>query len=273
MLREKKSFAQLKCIKSAGLVMQRTSMIEPLAKVGVAVSGGVDSFVLLEVLRQRQRIVPFRFDIMAIHLNPGFDVKNHRPLEEYLAKHGVAGHIETTDYGLRGHSDENRTNSPCFFCAKLRRTRLFEVCQQHGLTHLAFGHNADDLVVTFFMNLVQNGRVDGLKIKDDFFGGKLKVIRPLMLLEKPNIIKAAKQWDLPIWANNCPAAGTSKRAYFTDKIKELYGSDKNHKRNIFNALCRWQMANTPGVVSDEQNRQAKIGYRNSEQQEENIQAF
>ena len=57
----------------------------PGAKVGVAVSGGVDSWVLLEVLRRRQRIVPFRFDIMAIHLNPGFDAENHAPLVEYLA--------------------------------------------------------------------------------------------------------------------------------------------------------------------------------------------
>ena len=96
MSKEKLSYAQQVCVKSAGKAMQRTGMVGPGAKVGVAVSGGVDSWVLLEVLRRRQRIVPFRFDIMAIHLNPGFDAENHAPLVEYLAKHGVAGHIEVT---------------------------------------------------------------------------------------------------------------------------------------------------------------------------------
>ena len=85
MSKEKLSYAQQVCVKSAGKAMQRTGMVGPGAKVGVAVSGGVDSWVLLEVLRRRQRIVPFRFDIMAIHLNPGFDAENHAPLVEYLA--------------------------------------------------------------------------------------------------------------------------------------------------------------------------------------------
>lgn len=91
MSKEKLSYAQQVCVKSAGKAMQRTGMVGPGAKVGVAVSGGVDSWVLLEVAPgRRQRIVPFRFDIMAIHLNPGFDAENHAPLVEYLAKHGVA---------------------------------------------------------------------------------------------------------------------------------------------------------------------------------------
>ena len=89
-------------------------MVGPGAKVGVAVSGGVDSWVLLEVLRRRQRIVPFRFDIMAIHLNPGFDAENHAPLVEYLAKHGVAGHIEVTDHGPRGTRRKTAAIPPVF---------------------------------------------------------------------------------------------------------------------------------------------------------------
>ncbi|MEG2005297.1 MAG: tRNA 2-thiocytidine biosynthesis TtcA family protein, partial [Bilophila sp.] len=199
MTRDKLSFAQQVCIKSAGKAMQRAEMIEPGARIGVAVSGGVDSWVLLEVLRRRQRIVPFRYDIMALHLNPGFDPDNHAPLLDYLGTHGVAGHVELTDFGPRGHSPENRKNSACFYCALLRRTRLFELCKQYHLTHLAFGHNADDLVTTFFMNLVQNGRVDGMSLKEPFFRGELTVIRPLLLVEKADILRAAKKWELPVW--------------------------------------------------------------------------
>lgn len=244
MSREKVSFAQQVCIKSAGKAMQRAEMIEPGARIGVAVSGGVDSWVLLEVLRRRQRIVPFRYDIMALHLNPGFDPENHAPLVDYLGKHGVAGHVERTDFGPRGHSPENRKKSACFYCAMLRRTRLFELCKQYRLTHLAFGHNADDLVTTFFMNLVQNGRVDGMSLKDPFFRGELMVIRPMLLVEKADIIRAARQWDLPVWSNTCPSAGHSRRSEFEARIRTLHGNDKMLKKNLFNGLCKWQLGLT-----------------------------
>lgn len=242
MSREKLTFAQQVCIKSAGKAMQKAGMIFPGARIGIAVSGGVDSWVTLEVLRRRQRIVPFRYDIMALHLNPGFDPDNHQPLVDYLRRHGVAGHIELTDFGPRGHSPENRKNSACFYCAMLRRTRLFELCRQYHLTHLAFGHNADDLVTTFFMNMVQNGRVDGMKMADPFFRGELMVIRPMLLVEKADIIRAARQWDLMVWDNPCPSAGHSNRAVFQEKVRQLHGGDKMLKKNMFNALCKWQLA-------------------------------
>ena len=253
--KDKLTYAQQICIKSAGKAMQRAGMIWPGARIGVAVSGGVDSWVMLEVLRRRQRIVPFRYDIMALHLNPGFDPENHRPLVEYLKRHGVAGHVELTDFGPRGHSPENRKNSACFYCAMLRRTRLFELCRQYGLTHLAFGHNADDLVTTFFMNMVQNGRMDGMKMADPFFRGELMVIRPMLLVEKADIIRAARQWGLVIWDNPCPSAGNSNRAVFREKIRNLYGEDKTLKKNMFNALRKWQLSLAEQAVAqkDEKN--------------------
>ena len=80
MSREKRSFAQEVCVKSAGKAMQKTGMLWPGCRVGVAVSGGVDSFVLLKTLKIRQGIVPFRFELMAVHLNPGFDPHSHAAL-------------------------------------------------------------------------------------------------------------------------------------------------------------------------------------------------
>ena len=124
----------------------------------------------------------------------------------------------------------------------LRRTRLFEVCQRYGLTHLAFGHNADDLVTTFFMNLVQNGRVEGMGMCDDFFKGALKVIRPLLLVEKPDIIKAARRWELPVWSNPCLPPGRPTGRISKPRSTALHGGDKMLKTNLFNGLCRWQLA-------------------------------
>lgn len=245
-MKEKLSYAQQVCVKAAGKAMQATHMLEPRARVGVAISGGMDSFVLLKVLQLRQRIVPFPFEIIALHVNAGFDATNHAPLVSWLRTQGIAGHIEVTDHGPRGHSPENRKQSPCFYCARLRRKRLFELCQHYRLSHLAFGHNADDLVTSFMLNLIQTGRVDGMSMSEPFFQGRLRVIRPLLLVEKSTIAKAAKHWELPLWANPCPSSGLSKRAEMMDMVNTLSANSKFRRRNIFNALTRWQLAkNTP----------------------------
>ena len=236
----KLSYAQQVCVKSAGKAMQSTGMLRPGARVGVAVSGGVDSFVLLKVLQIRQRIVPFPFEIMAIHLNPGFAPDNHAPLAEWLAKEGIAGHLEVTDFGPRGHSEENLRNSACFYCARLRRKRLFTLCREYRLTHLAFGHNNDDLVTNFLMNLVQTGKVAGMSMNEPFFGGALQVIRPLMLLSKAEIMRAARQWELPVFSNPCPSAGKTKRSDMMQVLDAMCSGSKVRRKNVFNGLARWQ---------------------------------
>lgn len=240
MSRIKLSYAQEVCVRSAGKAMQSTEMLWPGAKVGVAVSGGMDSWVLLQVLRIRQAIVPFPFEIMALHVNPGFDPDNHTSLLAWLEANRVPGVAEVTEHGPRAHSEENRKKSACFYCAMLRRKRLFQLCAENGLTHLAFGHNADDLVGNFFMNLVQTGRVGGMSMKEVFFNGALQVIRPLLLVEKSYIAKAVKQWELPVWSNACPSAGSTRRSGIMEDVEQLCKGQKRFKKNIFNGICRWQ---------------------------------
>lgn len=246
MKRHKRNYAQEVCVKSAGKAMQRAAMIDPGARIGVAVSGGVDSFVLLQVLAIRRRIVPFPFEIMALHVNPGFDARSHAPLIPWLEEHGIASHVEVTDHGPHAHSEQNLRNSACFRCAWLRRKRLFELCAHYGLTHLAFGHNADDLVHTFFLNLCRNGRVEGMSMHEPFFNGALRIIRPLLLLEKATILRAARRWELPVWSNPCPSAGNTTRSDMAQTLTTLYGTYKDARRCIFNGLARWQLEkNTP----------------------------
>lgn len=239
--REKRSFAQEVCVKGAGKAMQRAGMLWPDCRVGVAVSGGVDSFVLLKTLKIRQGIVPFHFELMAIHLNPGFDPQSHAALLPWLAAEGIPAHVELTNHGPHAHSAENQRRSACFRCSWLRRKRLFELAAQYRLTHLALGHNADDLVSTFFLNLCRNGRVDGMSMCEPFFDGSLYLIRPLLLLEKKYIIKAARQWELPVWANACPSAGQTARSDMAQSLQNLYGLSHDARRCIFNALTRWQL--------------------------------
>lgn len=238
---KKRSFAQQTCVKKAGLLLQRTRALWPGCRIGVAVSGGVDSLALLRVLKIRQAILPFHIEIMAIHLNPGFAQDDHAHLGAWLAKEGIPAHIELTDYGPRAHSEENRKNSPCFYCAWLRRKRLFDLCAQYGLTHLAFGHNAEDLAATFMLNLLRNARVQGLAAHEKFFEGRLRVIRPLLLVEKKFIRQAARQWQLPVWQNACPSSGHTARSQMDKILDGICATLPDARRSLLNGLCRWQL--------------------------------
>ena len=241
MAREKRTYAQEVCVKATGLAMQKAGMLLPGCRIGVAVSGGVDSFVLLKTLKIRQGIVPFSFEIMALHCNPGFEPGAHAALLPWLAAEGIPGHLELTDHGPEAHSGRNRKRSACFRCAWLRRKRLFDLCRDYRLTHLALGHTADDLVTTFFLNLCRNGRVDGLAMRESFFRGGLTLVRPLLLVEKKYVSAAARQWGLPVWRNACPSAGHTARSSMEASLRQLAGDIPEARRSILRGLTRWQL--------------------------------
>ena len=237
----KLTYAQTLCVKKAGLALQRTGALFPGCRVGVAVSGGVDSFVLLKTMMIRRRIVPFKIEIMALHVNPGFDPSNHAPLADWLAREGEAGHIETSAHGPEAHSPLNRKKSACFYCAMRRRERLFLLAAKYRLTHLAFGHNADDLLTTFLLNFLRTGKIRGMDIAASFFGGKLLVIRPLLLVEKKHIRQAAAAWGLPTWANPCPSAGKTERSLMEATAGDLAEKIPGARASMLSALINWEL--------------------------------
>lgn len=237
----KLNYAQKTCVSRAGMLMQQTRMLSPNARIGVAVSGGVDSFVMIQTLLIRRSIVPFPIELIVFHINPGFDRTNHAPVADWCQDNGVAAHFEVTDFGPRAFTEENREKSPCFFCSMHRRRRLFELCRSYNVTHLALGHTKDDLVTTFFMNMMQGGTVDGLHGRDEYFGGELMLIRPMLLIEKDMIRRAAKAWKLPIVGNPCPASENSRRSQISGWLSELWSHSPEIKRNVHNAIGKWQL--------------------------------
>lgn len=237
----KLTYAQKQTLGAVGKLMQELEMLHEGARVGLAVSGGADSFLMLRIMLMRQRIVPFSFEIMVLHVNPGFDPEAHLPLLSWTIEHGLASHFELTEHGPRAHSEENLKNSACFYCARLRRKALFEMCRSYGLSHLAFAHTADDLAATFFMNIFQTGKVHGLDAKAGFFEGGLQVIRPMLYVEKKTVLKAASDFKLPVTENPCLTAGSERRTEIEIWLSEIYKKNKLFKKNTLNALKRWQL--------------------------------
>ncbi len=210
-------------------------MIADKDKIIVGLSGGKDSQTLLQVLFSLQKRAPVKFDIIPVHVDPGFKDSFVNELEDYVGKNFYPLRVEITDFGVRAHSKENREN-PCFLCARLRRNRLFEIAKELGCKKIALGHNKDDIIETLFINMFYAGKIGTMKPRQSFFNGNLDIIRPLAYVEKKDIVAFAKKIGLPGFINNCPSANRTKRGEIRQMLENLYKQNNHIKGNIFRAM-------------------------------------
>ena len=154
-------------------------MISAGDRVLVGVSGGMDSFSLLDLLNTPMIYVP-TFSLIAVNIDCGFDPAygGYDMLDGYLKAGGYDYVLEKTDIGPLSHSDYNRKN-PCFLCSRLRRKRIFEIAAAKGCNKIAFAHHRDDIIETLLINLFYGREISTMLPNQTIFGGKLHIIRPL----------------------------------------------------------------------------------------------
>ncbi len=218
-----------------GKAIHRYGMIQDKDRIAVGVSGGMDSFTLLWALSERLKRVPVHYRLFPVYIDPGFDGGCGEDLREFCQEIGCALTVDRTDHGIVAHGPENREN-PCFLCSRLRRKRLFEITDQLGCTKLALGHNKDDIIETFFLNICYAGEISTMAPRQVFFNGRLTIIRPLALIEKKEIRRFAKQQGFPAITNPCPSAGQTKRSEIKEMLDRLYRTNRKIKGNIFRSL-------------------------------------
>ncbi len=219
-------------------------LIENGDRIAVGVSGGKDSMLLLWLLRERLQRIPGHYDLVAVHVDPGFDPPSADALEGYFKHEGFSYAILRTDHGPRAHGPENREN-PCFLCARLRRIALFDKARELGCTKIAMGHNQDDLIETFFINIWYGAQVAGMVPRQPFFGGEITVIRPLALVPASKVEKLRERMGLPIIPNPCPSAGSNKRGEVRRLLGELYRGNRKVRGNIFHAMSHVNLEYLP----------------------------
>ncbi len=218
-----------------GRAMGDYGMIRHGDRLLVAVSGGKDSLFLLNALESFRKRAPITFDLIPVHVDPGFDNGFALSLKEAVTRFSGDMVVRFTDHGVKAHGRDNREN-PCFLCARLRRRSLFEMAREQGCTRIALGHHKDDIIETLFINMFFSGRMGTMVPSQSFFNGKFTVIRPLAYVEKRDISPLAKRLKFPEFINPCPSDGRSKRSVVKKMLQEIYRDNHHIKGNIFRAM-------------------------------------
>ncbi|MGE5840303.1 MAG: tRNA lysidine(34) synthetase [Deltaproteobacteria bacterium] len=218
-----------------GKALHSRDMIRDGDHVMVAVSGGKDSLSLLWLLRERLARIPIKYRITAVHVDPGFGAHSAERMEEFFSVHGFEGRVQRADFGPLAHSLENREN-PCFLCSRIRRKILFETARELGCNKIAFGHHKDDVIETFFLNIFYGASVSTMTPVQEFFGGKLFVIRPFFMIDSDLISRYFRSMGWQAVDLGCPTAGSSKREEIKTILNQLYRKNRKIKGNVFHSL-------------------------------------
>ncbi|MEK6803161.1 MAG: tRNA 2-thiocytidine(32) synthetase TtcA [Nitrospirota bacterium] len=189
---------QTRLCRLVGQAIADYRMIEEGDKVMVCLSGGKDSYGLLEILLSIRSRAPIHFDIIAVNLDqkqPGFPA---HVLPEYLTRRGVPFHIETRDtYSVvKRLIPEGQTT--CSLCSRLRRGHLYRLATELGATKIALGHHRDDILETLLLNLLFTGKMKAMPPKLRSKSGRHVVIRPLAYVKEADLARYAALLQFPI---------------------------------------------------------------------------
>ena len=213
------------------------NMIEEGDKVMVCLSGGKDSYAMLDVLLSLRERSPVKFDLVAVNLDqkqPGFP---EHVLPGYLRARGVPFHIEEQDtYSIvTQHIEPGKTM--CSLCSRLRRGILYRVAGELGCTKIALGHHRDDIVVTMFMNMFFGSRLKGMPPKLVSDDGRNVVIRPLAYVNEDDLVRWAAHREFPIIpCTLCGSQDNLQRVQIKQMIREWDKQYPGRIENIFTAM-------------------------------------
>ena len=205
-----------------------------------AVSGGVDSMALLDLLATQLFTYADNLRLYAVYVDLGFGAHADdrcRAMMSFFESRRVEHLIVRTELGPYAHSEANREN-PCFLCSRMKRRRIFETAEQLNCNKIVFGHHKDDTVETLLLNMLYSREISTMPPKLAVFQGKYHILRPMVFIEEALVKKFARERGLTSIDQECPTDGVSKRQYVKELLARLDAEVPGAKENIFAAMRR-----------------------------------
>jgi tRNA 2-thiocytidine biosynthesis protein TtcA len=226
-------------VQKVGQTIIHHQLVEANDKVLVGLSGGKDSYVLLDLLSVIKRKSPVPFSVSALHIiveEAGY-VNDLEFMQDFCNERKMPLTIHKVSVDL----EKDKKKSPCFVCSWHRRKALFNYSKEHGFSKLALGHHMDDAVETMLMNMMYHGSISSLPFSLTMFKGRMQLIRPMLELEATIIKEYAVLFGFPEETKRCSYADNTKRAEMKEILKKIYTIHRLSKKNLFRAperICR-----------------------------------
>ncbi len=224
-------------LRKIGKAIEDFNMIEEGDKIMVCLSGGKDSYALLELLCLLQKKAPIHFELLAVNLDQKQPDFPEEVLPNYLKQKNIPFHIiEQDTYSVvKRVIPEGKTT--CGLCSRMRRGILYDFAYEHNVTKIALGHHKDDIIETFFLNLFYNGQTKAMPAKLKSDDGRNMLIRPLAYISEEETARYAELMNFPIIpCNLCGSQENLQRQAIKQMLKEMEKNTPGRKESIFSAL-------------------------------------
>ena len=212
-------------------------MIEEGDRIAVGISGGKDSLTLLLALNELRKFYPQKFSIYAVTVDLGFQNLDLNEIRALCASHEIPYTVVETSI-VKIVFEDRRENNPCSLCAKMRKGALYNAAEELGCNKIALGHNKNDVIETFLMSLIFEGRISCFSPVSFLEKKKLYSIRPLIYVSEYETKSYADSLGSIIVKNPCPADGSTKRQEIKELLKTLNKTYPNLNQRIFGAVTR-----------------------------------
>ena len=220
--------------KRVGRTLYNYKLIQSGDNVLIGLSGGKDSIVLIEILAQLIKHLPFPCNLMAVHIQA--DVLGYEIDIDFLKS--VCKNLNVPLYLRKIEIDfsKNKKKSPCFICSWLRRKELFKLTKELNCNKLALGHHMDDAIETLLLNMIYHGSVSSLPEKLTMLDGRIDIIRPLLHLTNGEILKYAQIRKFKQETKLCIYSNSNKRDEVKKIINDIQHLHDKAKVNIFRSM-------------------------------------
>ena len=194
-----------KLYRKVGTAITDYNMIKDGDKILVALSGGKDSFTMLDTLHRLQKRAPVKFSILACTVNPGFPEFSTEYIETWLNENKIAYHIEKSNIYYDVFNDREKSKDGCFFCSRQRRSILYRVADRKKCNKIALGHHREDFIESVFMSMMYNGIIETMLPVFTSDSKRFQIIRPLVYIEEELTENYSILKNFPLTSCACPA--------------------------------------------------------------------